>query len=92
MINQNELEGLGFKLIAEEPGLWGNTSTFYKKVDNGHIIEGHDTAEIFITKNRNFISIEIDHQSSWDYSGKRLVFTGKCDSIDFLQQIIKAVI
>lgn len=92
MIGSQDLIQLGFEITSDSISLYdGDYTDFYKKIDNGHIIEGHDTTEIFILKEYNNFIIEIKHQSS-HYEGKKLVFQGKITSIEFLEQLLKAVI
>lgn len=67
-------------------------NSFYKKKDNRHIIEGHDTTEIFVTRERSYIVIEVDHRSSYDYEGKRVVFKGYCETLEFFKQVLDSVL
>lgn len=92
MITQQELENLGFVVISDRRSSYtGHLTDFYKKFDNGHIIEGHDTTELFLTKDVMDITIRRSHESSWNYTDKELVFKGRCGDIELLKQIIAAV-
>ena len=93
MITQNQLEELGFTISSKEKSMYdGQFIHFYKNTDNGHVIKGHDTTEIFVTKDTNLIIIEINHHSSYVCSGRTLVFKGKCEDIQFFTEILNAVL
>lgn len=93
MITSKELEEIGFTVSSEKTSMYdGQFTDFYKNIDNGHIIEGHDTTEVYVTKDMYLIIIEIDHHSSYEYTGKRLVFKGRCETLEFFQQILKSVL
>ncbi len=89
MITNKELEDLGF--IADPTAKTAYNYKFYKKIDNGHIIKGHDTTEVFVTKNHMSILIELEYWNSYD-SGKRVVFKGRCETIEFFTQILESVL
>ena len=87
------LEKIGFKVRSENRSPYnGELTDFYKEIDNGHIVSGHDTTEVFVTNDDSHVIIEIDHHSSYDYHGKRLVFRGRCDDIEFFEKILNAVL
>jgi hypothetical protein len=93
MITQEQLESLGFQVNSGRTSpYYGGYIDFYKHIDNGHVISGHDTTEVFVTRDGHFVMIELDHHSSYDYSGKRLGFKGTVYDIEFFTQILQAVL
>lgn len=89
----NDLISLGFTRIDEEKSKFsGEPRNFYKKVNKDHVIENHDTTHVYLSKDLDNITIEIDHRSSYDYEGKRLVYEGRCKTKEFLEELLKNVI
>ena len=80
MITQEQLEEIGFKKV----GLF-----YHLDKDRGHVIPGHDSLKIFLHLDHPFITIVIEHQSSWT-STKEQVFKGFCEDIEFFKSILKS--
>lgn len=70
----------------------GELSIFHKKIDNGHVIIGHDTTDVYLRYDKPFLVIEVGRNSSYQYGDKKIVFSGKCEDVEFFKMIIKAVI
>jgi len=91
-IKKEELEQIGFTCDNETKSLFDNSFTkFYKYIDNGHVIAGHDTTEVFVTKDMGRVIIEISNQSSYSY-GKEIRFKGRCDNLELFEKILNAVV
>ena len=44
MISREQLEKIGFKVNSKNKSPYnGKLTDFYKNIDNGHIVNGHDT-------------------------------------------------
>lgn len=85
--------GLGFKADGVTKSSYtGEPSVFHKKIDNSHVIIGHDTTDVYLKYDKPFLVIEIERNSSYQYGGKEVVFSGRCQDIEFFKMIIKAVV
>ena len=76
MITKEELEEVGFKNdgITKSP-FTGKLSNYHLYKDNGHIISGHDCLDVFLYFDPPFITIEIEHQSSYTCTKEITTFT-----------------
>ena len=89
MITNEQLEQLGFKHDGKIDSFTGKLCNYHQRKDNGHIIQGHDTLDIFLNISHPYITIENEHRSSYGHT-KEPVFKGRCEDIDFLKDILKA--
>lgn len=93
MITKQQLEDIGFKWDGSSLSPYtGHPSGFSKVKDNRHIIKGHDITEIFITIDDRYVRIELSRISSHEDPRKYVVFNGSCENIEFLKQILNAVV
>lgn len=92
-IKRKELEQIGFTCDNETKSPFdGSFIKFYRYIDNGHIIAGHDTTEVFVTKDMQSVLIEISNHSSYSYGGKEIRFKGRCDNLELFEKILNAVV
>ena len=90
MITNEQLEELGFKNdgITKSP-FTGKLCKYISSKDNGHIIPGHDCLDIVLNLDHPFITIEIEHQSSYAHT-KEQCFKGRCTDITLFKSILEA--
>lgn len=90
MITNEQLEEIGFKNdgVTKSP-FTGQLCKYHLHKDNGHIIPGHDSLNIFLNFDHPFMTIEIEHQSSYTHT-KEQCFKGRCEDIEFFKDVLKA--
>jgi len=90
MITKEQLEELGFEWDGETKSIYtGNPSKFYWKKDKPHIIPGHDSLVVTLDLEPPFVTLTIEHQSSWTHT-KEQTFKGKCTNIEFFKDILES--
>lgn len=83
-ITEEQFESLGFYKLT-------SPKVFYKIIDNNHVIPGHDTTEVYIKQTYSLLEIELKYNNSHE-SRKQIAFRGRCNNIEFLKQILEAII
>jgi hypothetical protein len=91
MITEEQLKEVGFKNdgITKSP-FTGRLCRYHLYKDNGHIIPGHDCLNIYLNLDNPFVTVEIEHQSSYTHT-KEIAFKGKCTDIELFKKILTAV-
>lgn len=91
MLQKEDLEEIGFKNdgVTKSP-FTGQLCKYHLYKDNGHIIPGHDCLDIYLNLDHSYVTLEIEHQSSYGDT-KEIAFKGRCVDIEFFKKVLIAV-